>query len=794
MTSRNASSGKEPVVLQLFIFREGRFWGTECFAQGSLMIGRSPEVDLQLDDDITSRMHARLDVTPEGVVLEDQESANGTFVNGEPVRRCLVTSRDEISIGAFTLKIKLLNRGKPQARFRDETRVIEKPDELAAEGPSLGLEPEAGEDFGEPAPETTQRAFLPEDVRAARARPAEFRDESVPTRRFDELPSVMTEEPGAHYDLDAQPTQVQAPPGATLTVTAEESPPARQVRGVEPPVESMADLLEPEPLAVTAARLQEDVPDAFGAPLGLEPRPVARATRPAGPAAWPELASEAAPPAASRPGAEAGPARAAGDEEDEDEDELTRDFVEPFSLLNNLIRENFAEPSVPTEGRQAVEVIRYSSVKDVLAYEQLAPGGKHTLGPDQFVMLRYLGHKGCQVLFTDDFSGGVIAGGQTVALDTYKSAAHKVRKHKGRPVYGLRLQVGDYANLVHEGGGSFVRFVAPPKVPKARTQLRVETKDVKSFTSSAFGHLLFLVVLAIMATQKEAAADVDLDRFAKVDLKDIQMEKPEEEVEIPLDKLPEPEKKEEEKVEQKDEPKPEEKPKPDKKPTKVAKKAKAGDGKPEAPEPGAGMLAALGNLSKDKPQSTLVTQVTNLDAVRVPGANSRYKVSGLVTKLPTSNVVMSSGGGVGVKGGIDLLRGGKGSGAAGIGPGALGGGSTGKRSVGGVVFKAPKRNMQVRGTLSREAIAAVVQKHLKEIQYCYERNLLLNPNLSGKVIMEWTISTSGTVSVVKTATNTMQSPAVAICISAKIKTWKFPEPKGGVVVVTYPFIFNSVGF
>ena len=48
--------------------------------------------------------------------------------------------------------------------------------------------------------------------------------------------------------------------------------------------------------------------------------------------------------------------------------------------------------------------------------------------------------------------------------------------------------------------------------------------------------------------------------------------------------------------------------------------------------------------------------------------------------------------------------------------------------------------------------------------------------------------------MVKTKQNTLATPAVAMCISAKIKSWTFPQPKGGVVVVTYPFIFNTVGF
>ena len=110
------------------------------------------------------------------------------------------------------------------------------------------------------------------------------------------------------------------------------------------------------------------------------------------------------------------------------------------------------------------------------------------------------------------------------------------------------------------------------------------------------------------------------------------------------------------------------------------------------------------------------------------------------------------------------------------------------------MFKSRKIKRKGHGTLSREAIAKVVRKHLREVQACYEKNLLLNPKLKGKLMMEWTISTTGSVSVVKAKVNTMATPAVAMCVQARIKRWKFPQPKGGTVVVTYPFIFNAVGF
>jgi hypothetical protein len=40
----------------------------------------------------------------------------------------------------------------------------------------------------------------------------------------------------------------------------------------------------------------------------------------------------------------------------------------------------------------------------------------------------------------------------------------------------------------------------------------------------------------------------------------------------------------------------------------------------------------------------------------------------------------------------------------------------------------------------------------------------------------------------------MQSPAVESCIINVLKLWHFPAAKGAGVVITYPFMFNSVGY
>ena len=40
----------------------------------------------------------------------------------------------------------------------------------------------------------------------------------------------------------------------------------------------------------------------------------------------------------------------------------------------------------------------------------------------------------------------------------------------------------------------------------------------------------------------------------------------------------------------------------------------------------------------------------------------------------------------------------------------------------------------------------------------------------------------------------MNNAELETCVAGRVRTWVFPKPKGGgVVVVTYPFIFQQAG-
>jgi pSer/pThr/pTyr-binding forkhead associated (FHA) protein len=73
---------------------------------GSLLIGRLPECDVLLQDGLVSRMHARISVQHDAVVVEDLHSTNGVYVNGMRVGHSTVLREgDRVLIGTTEISM-----------------------------------------------------------------------------------------------------------------------------------------------------------------------------------------------------------------------------------------------------------------------------------------------------------------------------------------------------------------------------------------------------------------------------------------------------------------------------------------------------------------------------------------------------------------------------------------------------------------------------------------------------------------------------------------------------------------
>jgi len=66
-------------------------------------VGRHPDSDIFLDDISVSRRHATFVRTPDGTVVRDSGSLNGTYVNRALVDERLLQHGDEVQIGKFRL-------------------------------------------------------------------------------------------------------------------------------------------------------------------------------------------------------------------------------------------------------------------------------------------------------------------------------------------------------------------------------------------------------------------------------------------------------------------------------------------------------------------------------------------------------------------------------------------------------------------------------------------------------------------------------------------------------------------
>lgn len=90
----------------------GEAFGRTYPIHGTTTIGRSPECTLRLDESGISRVHARLQPTEDGMLLEDLGSSNGTYVNEKRVLRGEAKIGDEI--GFDTLRFRLTAPGQPE--------------------------------------------------------------------------------------------------------------------------------------------------------------------------------------------------------------------------------------------------------------------------------------------------------------------------------------------------------------------------------------------------------------------------------------------------------------------------------------------------------------------------------------------------------------------------------------------------------------------------------------------------------------------------------------------------------
>lgn len=99
-------------VAQLVVLTGGDSGGTVVpLTESEYLIGRQRDSNIQLSDLGVSGRHARIFRGPDGYVIEDLKSRNGTWLNGVRVFHALLQSGDQIRLGATDLRYQILYDG-----------------------------------------------------------------------------------------------------------------------------------------------------------------------------------------------------------------------------------------------------------------------------------------------------------------------------------------------------------------------------------------------------------------------------------------------------------------------------------------------------------------------------------------------------------------------------------------------------------------------------------------------------------------------------------------------------------
>lgn len=809
-------------VVKVAVYHGGMCIRTDAFAVSRLTIGRDARCDLVLDDSSVSRVHAHVESDGEQLFIRDNNSSNGLFVNGTRIKKAELDRSDKVRIGEFALKLELQranadadadapddSHSRAAHQARRGVGSVSNADEISGPGgrgrgrrdPPSPLDGSVTQHDPMSADSYNDLPFTP----GSGSPPAAADSEGSVSR-----PTAMYA-PSSGFQLLAQEASKQGSPGhSDEGYSRNQGMPAGSLsagrRGArqDPNIEGRHSQLP----TVLFDQAIDDIGERGVGALGADSS-VARTADLNGP----DHENGEANDSRRRPGND--DPRAAGyrrrdegrgsahgsakdgahEREDEDEEHDADDEPAEFSLLSSLLSKAVAG----SKGSTHVEIIterkgRLVNVTVLRRGESLTmgydtAGGGHPTLERRRKLVDFAQEGFCWVYAPSESECLVTSGG-------VKGPAPVVDKRTRVTVY--ELAANEMFELTASDWRYHIRYVSPPEVEsdsRPSKSVRQAQLDLgRSMAGSLAGHLC-LVFIGLFLPAEPAASSKPEESFADVSLSR----------EMTLDEPAPPEP-----------PKPPEPPPPPPPPLKIpppktppAALKKVAQLPPSKqvpkdfeaaptklpPKPGGtskeppgvlGLLTKTGSSAAPGPAAALAA-ASNLSAANAPAGTGGFHVSGLARQDATDNISLGGGGELVTRGTASLLRGGGG------GAGALSGNGT--RKVGGMVTKVPGQMRSAgEGTLDRDLIQRVINENIGQIQRCYERELVRTPGLSGKLEVEWVIGTSGMVRSARQKYSDLDSSAAVSCVLDKIKGWRFPQPKGGEVAVSYPFVFKSINY
>jgi len=791
------------LVAQFFVFRGDEFLGWDCFNKERVTAGSSTEADLVLSGDNVADIQAAFRFNGNQVIVSNEDHGRGLLVNGKPVTTSLLGPFDAVTIGPYDLKIKLKG---PVDRCSDmEISAFSGPTsesvvsvldlaqgsaakELTPKENPIEKEARAEEDLGNG---NRYKVIFNgkilggcqcEDVKRHLGALLKT-DQNKIDRLFSGRGVVIKRD--ADYQTALKYLNVFKQAGAICELQGVGR------HGHQQPADAASNIADTEPHRVAKAEVVQDEPIS----QVISPDVARQGSGIAGKSDgdWPVHRGEEQ-------------VFEYVDEEDDEEDD--ENMVAPFCLKEKIVSatEHGEANAHPPRSEITLEVVKCRG-NDIVDISFLRKKEKYHKRDEngRFRLAENKKASKCHFYFTDQFSGTVQSGdGLTRDIADLCTRDNLYRKRKGIyrdavPTNGhVTLTDGYYHYILRRG----VRRPGPMVAEPPKKGIFFHKHLAKS---SAFHVVVLIFMTLFVSFPNPSQRQVPEARFVQIDERELLDRKRIEPPQTPK------------------KPKPAQRPtevEPFEKSTRMAKKTTPKTAKPKtnggvsrSPKAGGGAGKAGGNISnrnininqtgilgalgiKDgiglMPKEALAA-VTNLDAVTsTHSGEATFKVGGIVGKLGSSKIEVPSGPVINTKGSTEVLR------SAGVrGEGriaALERGKTGEKHVKGMVTASLTKTVRIQGGMSREAVKRVIDQHLDEISYCYECALIANPALMGKMVFEWKILMSGKVGEVRIKSSTIQSSELHSCLKGAIKSWQFPKPTGVEVVVSYPFVFDIIGF
>jgi TonB family protein len=838
------------VPIKFDMYRGDQFLRSETFSEPIIKIGKVASSHLRLEDEVASRMHAMVEVTsPDEVYIIDLGSASGTYVNGQRTNKARLQSGDEITIGETRIFVSVdAEHGHADQGFDDnEATMAVSRDHvgvdfaaMAAEHADPSLPP------GGYQPPQQPRASAPDFGRQPQVTPGQQR--RAPAQHKGTLHGFQAPiaPPGGFGQGGPQgggqggfapPRQGSFAPGQV---------PAPGFQATQPNPFSTGP--QPNPFGSQPPGSQ---PSPFGSqPPGSQPSPfVAQQPPSSAQGAYAQSAGNATQPnpfggqfagqgnqyATPEPaGYDAGPYEAGGDYEggypgahghDEGSSHGHGAYEDPEQVRYGIVASGPApSPDEVETGDRALEVVIMWGDNEVLKVDHLNPVRSYYVGEttdakgksdvDYLIGSELLGTARQPVVVESGGTGAIVipqgATGEIAIGNDRMSIPDLIQSGRAQPsselpgAYQYPLPPGATGRVSFRGLTFVVRPVNAGKPVGIGQGGGINYKQ-QLWTILSFAiHGLFLAMMYFMPPGGSALSLDLLSEDAR--LAKYLMEPPETVEEETPDWLQNTESQDEEGGKgkrHKDDEGQMGKESNQKTKNKYAIQGPADNEDPhmarEAAKEEAKNAGILGVLSASQGAWNSPTSPYGQDTAL--GYDPMSALGALMGDQIGENFGF---GGLGLRG---TGRGGGGTGEGTIGLGNVGtighggGGGTGSgygRGAGGFRGRDAKvpqirsGNADVRGSLSKEVIRRVIQRHINEVRFCYEQELASRPDLGGRVQVKFIVSPSGAVQAANVESSTLGATRAENCIAQAVRRWTFPAPDGGgIVIVSYPFVLEN---